>query len=160
SYDTAGRLAGITLPRGAYTYSYDSASRVVGVSAPSNLTLSYGYDGAMITTTNLTGAVGGNISRAYDSDFRLSSVSVNGRDRVRFTYDRDGLLATAGDLTISRSSENGLLTGTSLGVVTDAPTYNSFGEESAYSLATGGSERLHVDYMHDSLGRISSKVET
>ena len=66
----------------------------------------------------------------------------------------------AGALAISRSAQNGLLTGTVLGNVTDSYTYNSYGEVSQYIASYGGSPILSVQYDRDDLGRIVRKTET
>ena len=52
------------------------------------------------------------------------------------TYnDDDGALEQAGDLTLTRDPATGFLTATALGNVTDARTFNAFGEVSSYAAA-------------------------
>jgi len=65
-----------------------------------------------------------------------------------------------GDLTINRSTVNGLITGSTLGVVTDMRSYNTFGELSNYSAAVNASPIFSVQYTRDKLGRIIEKSET
>ena len=62
----------------------------------------------------------------YDNNFRVTSRSINGANTINFGYDNDSLLTQAGALTLSRNPQNGLLTGTTLGNVTDSWTYNDF----------------------------------
>ena len=79
---------------------------------------------------------------------------------MSFGYDNDSLLTSAGALTLTRDPQNGLLAGTTLGVVSDSLTYNSFGEPTDYTTAISGSPILSVTYTRDKLGRIETKDET
>jgi len=69
-------------------------------------------------------------------------------------------LTSAGALTLTRDPQNGLLAGTTLGVVSDSWTYNSFGEPTGYTATVSGSPILSVTYTRDKLGRIETKNET
>ncbi len=102
----------------------------------------------------------GSVSRTYDSDFRIASESVNGANAITFGYDPDSLLTQAGALTLSRDPQTGLLTGTTLGSLTDTRSYSTFGELSSYRAAFGTTALLDVQYSRDSLGRITQKTET
>jgi len=73
----------------------------------------------LLTGTTWAGPVAGNVTRTYDTDFRVTTESVNGGNSVTFQYDPDSLLTTAGALTLTRHAQHGLLTGTSLGSVTN-----------------------------------------
>jgi YD repeat-containing protein len=53
-----------------------------------------------------------------------------------------------------------LLTGTTLGNVSDTYTYNTFGELATYQATSSGSPLLNTLYTRDALGRITQKVET
>ena len=79
---------------------------------------------------------------------------------MSFGYDNDSLLTSAGALTLTRDPQNGLLAGTTLGVVSDSLTYNSFGEPTDYTTAISGPPILSVTYTRDKLGRIETKDET
>src|SRR5262249_41722567 len=54
----------------------------------------------------------------------------------------------------------GLLTGTTLGSVTDAVGYDSFGAPATYSASQGGAALYGIQYTRDALGRITQEVET
>jgi YD repeat-containing protein len=92
--------------------------------------------------------------------FLVISQTLNGANTVNFTYDNDNLLTQAGALSISRNSQNGLVTGTTLGVVNDFWSYNTFGEVSGYSAGANASEVFKIQYTRDKLGRITEKSET
>jgi YD repeat-containing protein len=73
---------------------------------------------------------------------------------------RDGLLVSAGDLTLTRSTINGLLTATALGEVSSTTRYDPFGEISQESATFAGTEVYRVAYGRDPLGRVTQKTET
>ncbi len=161
SYDTAGRLSGMTLPRGSLTYGYDGGTgNLSSITAPDGGTLSYAYDGSLPTAVSWTGAVAGTISYGYDNNFWVTSRSLNGGNTIVFQYDDDGLLTQAGNLSLAYDTQNGLLQSTTLGGVTDALNYNSFGEPSQYTAAYNGAGIFGVQYSYDTLGRITTKTET
>jgi YD repeat-containing protein len=85
---------------------------------------------------------------------------VNGGNTIAFTYDTDDLLTGAGAMTLTRNSQHGLLTGTSLGTVTDILGYDGFGEVATYQASNGGTAILAVQYTRDNLGRLTQKTKT
>jgi RHS repeat-associated protein len=160
-YDSAGRLSTLSLSRGQLSYGYSpTTGQLASVTAPDGGTLTYTYNGALLTQTTWAGAVAGTVSRTYDSDFRVSSLSVNGGNPIVLQYDADRLLTKAGALTLSRDTQNGLITGSSLGSITDAWSYNGFAEPANYSAAYNGTSLYTVQYTRDTLGRITDKTET
>ena len=160
NYDSAGRLSSQALPNGQVSYAYDPAmGHLSTITAPDGGILTYSYDGSLLTGTTWTGTVSGSVSRTYDTNLRVTSQSVNGGNTVNFTYDNDSLLTGAGALTLSRDSQNGLLTGSTLDSVTDTLSYNPFGEPLSYSATYSGTPLLDVQYTRDSLGRITQKTE-
>ena len=160
-YDSAGRLSTLSLSRGQLSYGYSpTTGQLTSVTAPDGGTLTYTYNGALLTQTAWAGTVAGSVSRTYDSDFRVSSLSVNGGNPIALQYDADSLLTKAGDLTLSRNAQNGLLTGSTLGSITDAWSYNGFAEPTSYSAAYNATSLYTVQYTRDTLGRITGKTET
>jgi RHS repeat-associated protein len=160
-YDNAVRLQTQTIERGPTTYAYDSTTgKLSSITAPDGGVLSYTYDGSLLTSTTWTGTVAGSVARTYDNNFRLTSTKVNGANTVNFTYDNDSLLTGADSMTLSRNLQNGLLTGSTLGNVTDALGYNGFGELTNYSAAYNSTNLYSANYTRDKLGRITQKVET
>ena len=102
----------------------------------------------------------GTIHRTYDNNFRTTAQTINGANALSFAYDADGLLVQAGALTLQRNAQNGLLTGTTLGVVNDTRSYNSFGEPANYTATVSATPVLSTQFTRDKLGRITQKVET
>ncbi|MGX2029945.1 PKD domain-containing protein [Methylocaldum gracile] len=160
AYDAGGRLQKVTAPHGETTYAYDSAGRLQALTAPGSLGLSYAYDGALLTQTAWTGSIAGTVGYAYDTDFRIKDIKLNGADPIAYGYDADSLLISAGALTLTRHAQNGLLTGTALGTVTDSLTYSGFGEVQGYTANVDSSPVFSTGYTRDALGRITQKTET
>lgn len=160
-YDPTGRIRTITLPSGQVQYAYDpTTGQLTGITAPDGGTLTYRYDGFVSTSVTWGGMISGVVSRTHDNDFRITTQSVNGGDTISFQYDTDGLLVRAGDLLFSRNAQNGLLTGTVLGTITDTWRYNGFGEPVSYRATYTGVPLYAAQYARDKLGRIIKKTET
>ncbi len=157
-YDPAGRLGTITTDRGTHQYAYDAQGRLGSITTGSDA-IAYGYDGGLLTRTTWTGSLTASVLYGYDSSFRLISESAAG-STVGFGYDGDSLLTTAGALTLTRNPSNGLLTGTTLGSVTDSWTYNDFGEPLSYSSSISGNPIFAQQFTHDEVGRIAHNVES
>jgi RHS repeat-associated protein len=157
---TGGRLSTLTLPGSQITtYAYGATTGTLSsITAPGS-TLSYTYDGSLLKQTTWSGTVAGNVSRNYDNNLRITSQSINGGNTITFGYDNDSLLTSAGSLTIARSTQNGLITGTTLGTVTDSRSYSTFGELGTYTVNVSGSPVFATTFTHDKLGRITQKVE-
>jgi YD repeat-containing protein len=157
-YDNAGRLASVTAPSVSESYTYDSAGRLQTIATP-DVSLTYSYDGALPTGISVTGPVSGALSATYDNNFRLTSDAVNGAFAVSYGYDSDSLLTNAGAMTLRRNAQNGLLTSTSLGAVTDSYTYNTAAEPLTYTATVGGTLAFSEQYTRDNAGRITQRIE-
>jgi RHS repeat-associated protein len=161
-YDTSGRLATLTLPGGgqiARAYN-GTTGQLSTMTATDGGTLTFGYSGGLPTSETWAGSVAGSLSRTYSNNFRLSYRSINGGNTISYQYDDDGLLIGAGDLTLTRDAQNGLLTGSTVGSVTDAWTYNGFAEPTSYIANYSGPIYSVLYNTYDKLGRITQKTET
>ena len=163
-YDAAGRLGTLSIPAGQYGYRYNGVGKLDGITAPGGVALDYGYSGSLMTGVTWSGPIAGSVGYGYDTDFRVNQITVNGANPVTYQYDADSLLTRASfgatNLNLTRSSQNGLLTGTTLGNANEAYTYNSFGELSSYTGRYSSTNLLTVAYTRDKLGRITEKTET
>ncbi|MHB9000599.1 MAG: IPT/TIG domain-containing protein [Thermoanaerobaculia bacterium] len=158
SYDPGGRLASIVHPHGTLGYAYLAGGQLGSITGAA-ANLSYRYDGLLPLGATWSGAVSGAIDWAYDTDFRVFEEKVNGIG-IPFGYDDDSLLVSAGSLTLARDPQNGLLTGTTLGVTTDAWTYTSLGEPATYTASVTGVPVFAQQDTRDSAGRVTAITET
>lgn len=168
-YDpTTGALSTITWPgtAGTTSFGYDPATgQLTWMSTSDGEWLTLDYDGSLPKDFTWSGTVAGTVTRSYDSDLRISGLTVQvGADERSWSYlyeDADGLLTQAGDLTLTHDPVNGLPTGTTLGPVSTGLTYTSFGEPQTLSASydtTGLYEAAFLEY--DKLGRIVRVQET
>jgi RHS repeat-associated protein len=161
NYDSAGRLSNLITSRGPTAYSYDpSTGKLFTVTTPESNTITYGYDGPLPTDESWAGVITGSVSHIFDNNFRITAVSVNGANPISYQYDDDSLITGAGNISLSRNAQNGLLLGSALGGVTDSWSYNAFGEPISYSVAVSGTTAFTMQYTRDKLGRITAKTET
>ncbi|MBF0380224.1 MAG: hypothetical protein HQL69_04350, partial [Magnetococcales bacterium] len=72
---------------------------------------------------------------------------------IQYGYDIDGLLTNAGLLTITYNSNNGLLTGTTLGSITTTNSYNQFAETQTFTAKHIDATLFQAQYQRDKLGR-------
>ncbi len=134
NYDGAGRLSSQVFPSpqspasSLISYSYNAQGNLSAASASFGGSVGYTYDGSLLLSSTWSGPVSGSVNWTYDNNYRKTSQSVNGGNTVNFIYDTDDLLTGAGAMTLTRDNVNGLLSGTTVGTVTDALTYNSLGE--------------------------------
>lgn len=159
-YDAGGRLNTVTLPSRTVTHGYHATTgQLINVNTSQGQNITYSYDGFLPMTETVSGTITGSVARTYNNDFDVTGLSVNG-NQINFGYDSDRLITQAGDLSISRDTQNGLITGTALGAVATAQTYNAFGEISGFTASQSGTSVLDIQYTRDKLGRITQKVET
>jgi RHS repeat-associated protein len=154
-YDTAGRIAKVITSSPTLDYGYDAAGRLASVTNSNGPSLSYAYDGSLLTRQTWTGEVSGSVGFTYDNDLRVTS-----ENGIAFGYDDDGLLTSGGALTLQRDTQTGLVTGTTLASISDAWTYNTFGEPMTHAVSIAGSEALREVYTRDDAGRITQIAES
>jgi RHS repeat-associated protein len=160
-YDTADRLSSLVAPTETVNFAYSTATgNLASAAIPSGESIAYGYDGPLPTSSTWSGTVAGSVSRTFNNNFWVASQSLNGANTINFTFDNDGLVTKAGAMTITNNPTNGLITATALGSVTDARTYNAFGELTGYTAKYKTTALYAVTYTRDADGRIASKVET
>jgi RHS repeat-associated protein len=63
-------------------------------------------------------------------------------------------------MTLSRDAQTGLITGSTLGSVSDTLAYNNLGEVTGYTASVGGGSLFSETYTRDALGQITAKTET
>jgi len=116
--------------------------------------------GGLLTRETWTGPVNGFVTYTYDNDLAVAARRVNARAAVAFSYDADKLLTGAGDLTITRNPQNGLITGAVIGGITESWGYNEFGEPTNYSSVFGTTPLYSFQFIRDAFGRAVTRTET
>jgi len=160
-YDKAGRVSAVAIPQGKIRYLFDKTTdQLKTVTAADGGTLSYEYDGFLPMRVTWSGAIRGDVARAYDNELRVSSVTINGRNSVEYRYDLDGLLTQAGTLILERHPRSGVITATKLGHVTTVHSFDEFGQIRRYAARFKDQEAFAVEYERDAEGRIIKKIET
>ncbi len=109
-----GRLDAITIARGVLNLGYSSTTgQVTSITSPDGVTLTYGYDGPLVTSEQWSGGIPGSqavtLGRKYNIDFRDSVETLTSASDISYTYDNDGLLKSAGILTCHRRSVDGAI---------------------------------------------------
>lgn len=140
------------------TYSA-STGNLTSIATSDGSSLTYGYDGDMITSETLAGPVSGTVTRTYDNNFRVSAETVQGQ-AVSIGYDRDDLLTQLGAMTLTRDPNTGAVSATALGSVSDVRLYTQFGEPEDAETKYSGTSLMKVHFLRDKLGRIEEKTET
>lgn len=157
-YDAAGRPDRIVMSDGpTIDYTHDASDRVVGIAAPDS-TLTYTWDGFLLTGIQWSGAVAGTVTREHDRGLRVTALSVNG-DPVVYTYDDDDLIVAAGDLALARDGTTGLVTGATLGGIDEAFSYTELGELESIEVSFAASQLYEASFERDALGRITTRIE-
>lgn len=159
---TTGQLTSLVIPTGTYQYTYLPTSGLPNtVVSPDAMTLTYGYDGFLLTDTDWSGVVTGSLDVSYNNDFLVSQRCVNTSSCISLGYDNDSLLTSAGALTISRDPQRGgLITDTTLNTTTTVQAYNEFAELETVDVNYGTVDLYDVSYSRDNIGRIATKTET
>ena len=160
--DPAGRLKSMTFPGGQVTRTYDpETGKLTGLSGPAGVTLGFGHDGHLLTDVSWSGAITGTVHKGYNNDLRVLTETVDGGHALSFEYDDDGLLTSAGPLTLLRDPQNGQVAELTVGSVVETLTPSSFGEVDDRLVSVGGSTLFEVSIVQrDALGRIQEKTET
>ncbi len=158
---TGGQLMRLMTAQGTLNYRYLATSgQLSGITTPDGQSLDYRYDGALLKKVQWTGAINGSLDWVYNNDFKVTGQTVNGANGVNYNYDADQLLIQAGNLSLTRAPQNGIVTGTALGSQTTRQSISPFGELQASSAAYNSLDQITFDYQRDKLGRIVGKTET
>lgn len=160
-YDAGGRVATRTVAAGTTTFAYNATTgALASVTQANGDALALTFNGPFELSSTWTGTVAGNVSRTLDDRARTDTQTVNGAGSVAFTYDADWLVTGAGPLTLTRDSERGIVTGTTLGAVSDTRGFNGFGELTNYTASHGGTALISLQHSYDKNGRVTQIVET
>lgn len=160
-HDSLGRLDRLSFDRGTSIFRYSPTSGLLAtIQSPTGDSLAYFYDGSIPTGIEWFGTVAGSVAVTYNSNLRVATQTVNGANAVSYSYDRDGLLRTAGALRIGLNSLNGLPSADTLGEVVTSYSHDHHGDLSAYHTSSGTLALSGTAYTRDSLSRITQLFDT
>lgn len=152
------RLSTVITPEGPITLNYLCATKL-GSMSKGGETLTYTYDGKLVTAEKATGTLSQNLTYAYNNDFAVTGFTYAGAT-VSYLYDNDGLLTGAGSFTIARDAANGLPRTVSGGTYSLSRSFNGYGEIDGETTTIGGVNRFAYSLSRTPAGRISAKTET
>ncbi len=152
------RLVQIQTPEGNIDLTYLCGTKVSSITDGTD-TITYGYDGKLVTSETITGILNETLSYTYDNDFNPGSFTYAGKS-TGYTYDNDGLLTGAGNFTITRNAGNGLPESVTGGNLALNRSFNGYGETAGENVTVGGNYLASWNLTRDNNGRITSRTET
>jgi RHS repeat-associated protein len=155
---TNTQLTRVQTPEGNIDYTYLCGTKVGSITKGSE-TITYGYDGRLVTSETLGGTLNQIINYSYDNDFKLNSLTYAG-DTSNYAYDNDGLMTGAGNFLITRNAQNGLPESVSGGALNLSRVFNGYGEMQEQTLTVAGQNNASWSLERDDNGRIAHKIET
>ena len=152
------RLVQIQTPENTVNYTYLCGTKVGSVTNGID-TITYDYDGTLITGETLSGTINQTLSYNYNNDFVINGFVYAGAMESH-TYDNDGLLIGAGRFSISRNLDNGLPASVTGGDMVLNRAFNGYGEVEGEAYRVAGKGSTTWDVIRDYNGRITDKAET
>ncbi|MGB6012424.1 MAG: RHS repeat-associated core domain-containing protein [Desulfobacterales bacterium] len=152
------RLMQIQTPEGNIDFTYLCSTKVGSMTKGSE-SITYGYDGKLVTSETLSGALNQSISYGYNNDFNLTGLTYAGA-ATSYLYDNDGLLTGAGSFTITRNAGNGLPESVTGGALSLIRGFNGYGEVEGQDFTVSGQNLTAWNLIRDNNGRITQKTET
>jgi RHS repeat-associated protein len=156
-YDTT-RLVQIQTPEGNIDLSYLCGTKPGSITNGTD-TITYGYDGKLVTSETLTGTLNQSLVYSYNHDFNVQDFGYAGNTHA-YTYDNDGLLTGAGAFSIARNSTNGLPEAVTGGALNLTRTFNGYGEVDDQAFSISSATLTSWNLTRDNAGRITARTET
>lgn len=158
-YDSAGRVKTVTGDSDEVTYRYQQGGgRKLDEVANGAQKVGYEYDGPLVTREAWSGPVSGAASYEYNSNLLHSSETV-GSLKIDFGYDDDGLLTSAGALTLVRNAETGAVESSSVGGSSSSHSFDEFGQPKSPGYKQGAADVLGFVFERDGLDRLKKATE-
>lgn len=149
----------MTTPEYTVNYTYEPCGSTVKSLSSGAESVTYGHDGPLVTSVAQTGTLAQTVSFAYNSDFKVKTLTYAGTANA-YTYDNDNLLTGSGGYTITRDSQNGLPTSVTGNSLSESRTFNPYGELDAWTVAVSGQTVANYTLTRDAAGNIATRTET
>ena len=155
-----GRPARLQMADHERVYGYSTLTgQLLGVSNNLGSSLSFGYQGSLPVLTRWSGVVTGRVALEFNSDLRLAKLAVNDQS-LSYSYDRDGLLTKAGDLSLMRDGPSGRVVAQTLALVKEQHDYDQAGRLTNTVVTVGDASFSRVSLQYDRLKRLTDRIET
>ena len=161
-YDSFGRLESLAAWPRTITLGYDTATGDLRTVSVPQQTVTYNLDGILPESDIWSGDVNASIGRVFNNKFELAretTTAAGSTHEVDYIYDADGLLKSAGGVTLVRDPKIGRVDEIHVGNLTETIKYNVYGEVASRKLLNLTGELFQVEYTPDTLGRIVRRVE-
>ena len=132
--------------------------RPVRVTSGPDGSISFTYDGPLITEIAYHGTVAGTVQYTYDEGFRPTSLKVGPLEAIT-GYNADGQVVSVGPARLIRD-DSGRVLRIEAGEVSQIYQYGVDGLVSRMELAAGDKSLWTVDYTYDSVGRIVGMADS
>ncbi|MCP4105282.1 MAG: RHS repeat protein [Desulfobacteraceae bacterium] len=153
------RLEQIQTPEGNTDYTYYPCGVNVETVSRGGETVTYEYDGSLVTGETFAGTLNLSLGYKYNSDFDIEEFTYAGNTET-YAYDDDGLLTGAGNFTVARKPENGLPEAVTGGSLNLARTFSGYGETESENYAVNSQGKYSWSVTRDDNGKIRRKTET
>ncbi len=145
-------------PEGNIDYTYLCSSKVGSISKGTE-SISYDYDGSLLTSETKSGTLNQTLAFAYNNDFNLSAITYAGAAE-NFSYDNDGLLIGSGAYTLIRNAANGLPEQVSGNALNRSRSFNGYGELTGEDYVVNTKPVTGLSLTRNNNGKILTKTET
>jgi RHS repeat-associated protein len=152
------RLAQIQTPEGNIDYEYLCGTKVGSITKGAE-SVTYSYDGKLVTSETLSGTLNHLLNYTYNSDFNVTGFTY-ADGTVNYVYDNDGLLTGAGSYTVTRNDLNGLPERVAGGTLSISSIFNGYGELDAQDFYVDSQNVVSWGLTRDNRGLINTKAET
>lgn len=125
--------------------------------------LSWDWDGGLLTGLTLVGAAEGVFAYGWDSSFQLSSLAFSaaaGSHSLSLGRDDDGLLTSLGSMVVTRGGPAGAPNTMSDGTLAVTFGYDAYGLLETRSHSVGSTGFYELGVVRDDAGRIVERTET
>ncbi len=155
-YDTT-RLMQVLTPEGNIDYTYICGDKVESMANGTD-SITYGYDGKLLTAEILNGTLYQSLFYEYNDDFNVTAFTYAG-ETTGYAYDDDELLTGAGIFIITRNVDNGLPETVSSSSLNLDRAFNGYAEVEAENSTVSGIAVNSWNLTRDNNGRIIQKTE-
>jgi RHS repeat-associated protein len=156
-YD-ATNIIQVQTPEGNIDYTYLCGDKVESVTNGTD-TITYAYDGKLLTAETLSGTLNQSLDYVYNDDFNVTGFTYAGEATV-YMYDDDGLLTSSGIFSVTRKTDNGLAESVNSTALNLNRIFNGYGEVDAESTSVNSLSISDYTLIRNNNGRITDKTET